>query len=43
MLVKVRKIANGFMHVADGQFMSESEIEEAHFQPAIMPELPLID
>jgi len=43
MLVKVRKCANGLMHTANGQFMYKSEVEEAHFQPAIMPELPLID
>jgi hypothetical protein len=40
MLVKVSKCANGFMHVADGQLMFESEVEEPHFQKVILPELP---
>jgi len=39
-LVNVRKIANGFMHTCDGQFMYESEVEEPHFQKAILPKLP---
>jgi len=40
MLVRVRKIANGFTLVSDGQIMYKSEIESALFCRAIMPELP---
>ena len=38
--MKVRKISNGFMLIGNGQFMYESEVEEPHFQKAILPELP---
>ena len=40
MLVTVRKITNGFMYVADGQFMSEGEVEEPNFLPVVLPVLP---
>lgn len=40
MYVEVWKCANGFMYVANGQFMSENEVEEPHFQKIILPELP---
>ncbi len=41
MMVEVRKCANDFMYVANGQFMFESEfVEEPHFQKAVIPELP---
>lgn len=43
MLFKVRKCANGLMYAADGQFVYESEVEEAHFQKIVMPELPIMD
>jgi len=32
MTVKVSTIKNGFLYVADGQFMFESEVEDAHFK-----------
>jgi len=40
MLVKVRKIRNGFMYIADGHFMYESEEKDYYFQKVEMPELP---
>lgn len=40
MLMKVRKIANGFMYVADGQFMGMGEVEEAWFIRALLPSIP---
>ena len=40
MLMKVRKIANGFMHTADGQFMGKDEVEEAWFIRALVPNPP---
>jgi len=40
MLVSVDKTSNGFIHTANGQFMYESETEEAHFQKTILPEPP---
>ena len=39
-LCQVRKIANGTMLTGNGQFIEESEIEEAQFIPATLPELP---
>ena len=43
MRLQVRKCANGFMYTAEGQFMYEKEVEEAHFCPIEYPELPEID
>jgi hypothetical protein len=43
MYVMVRKVSNGFMYVANGQFMFEKEVEEAHFLPIQRPELPVIN
>ena len=40
LLLTVRKISNGFMYTADGQFVYESEVEEPYFQKAILPEIP---
>lgn len=42
MLAKVIEISNGTLVTADGQFVSESEVEEARFKPAELPELPEI-
>lgn len=39
-LVKVRKIANGTLVSTDGQFMSESEVEEAWFKKTKHPDPP---
>lgn len=39
-LVKVRKISNGFMTTTEGQFMEESEVEEALFCKTEYPEIP---
>ena len=41
--VKVRECMNGFMVVADGHFMYESEIEQGHFMPIELPEFPELD
>jgi len=43
MRLKVRKCANGVMYEAQGQFMYEKEVEEAHFCPIEFPELPEIN
>jgi len=40
MIVKIRKCANGFLNIAEGQFMYEKEVEEAHFAPFEPPEFP---
>ncbi len=40
MLMEVHKISNGFMGVANGQIVYESEVEEPWFQKAVLPELP---
>ena len=40
MLLRVMKCANGFLYNAEGQFMYESEVEEAHFQKIDIPEFP---
>lgn len=40
MIVKVSKCANGFMYVAEGQFIFEKEVEEPHFAPVELPEFP---
>ena len=40
MIVKVRKCANGLLYEAKGQFMYESEVEEAHFAPVDLPDFP---
>ena len=41
-LMENRKIANGFMLTGDGQFVFEGEVENPHFLPADLPELPII-
>ena len=41
--VQVRKIQNGFIYIANGQFMSKHEVEEPHFQEVILPELPTMN
>jgi hypothetical protein len=41
MLCRVFETQNGVMHVADGQIIYKSEVEEAAFIPATMPELPI--
>jgi len=43
MFVQVRKCSNGFLYIANGQFMSANEVEEAHFIPAEMPTPPKIN
>ena len=43
MLVDVRKIQNGFLTVANGQFMNESEIEEALFCKTKYPDIPKME
>jgi len=40
MIVRVYKCANGLIHAADGQFMYEKELEEAHFAKFELPEFP---
>ena len=40
LLMKVRKCQTGMIYTADGQFMYEEEVEEAHFAKFIPPELP---
>lgn len=40
MCLKVAKCSNGFLYVADGNFMYKSEVEEPHFIKAELPELP---
>jgi hypothetical protein len=42
MLVTIVKCQNGFMNIADGQFMYESEVEDAHFK-LVDIELPELD
>ena len=39
-LVKVRKVASGIMYSADGQFLFESEPEEAWFKKFDLPDPP---
>ena len=43
MFVEVRKILNGFIYVASGQYIYKSEVEEPHFQKVILPELPKLE
>jgi len=43
MLVKVMECANGFLYMADGQFMGSNEVEDAHFMPAEFPSPPTIN
>ncbi len=43
MLVKAQKIQNGFMYLADGNFMFKRETEEAHFLKAELPKIPKIE
>lgn len=40
MVLKVRKCANGFVYMAEGQFMYKSEVEEPHFAPITLPDFP---
>ena len=40
-LVEVFKVSNGLMITTNGQFMYESETEEAYFQKAELPEPPI--
>ncbi len=40
MLAKLRTIGNGTMLIADGQFVDESEVEQAHFMKCVPPKLP---
>ena len=39
-VVKVRKVANGVMYSADGQFLFETEPEEAWFKKLDLPDPP---
>lgn len=41
--VQVRKIANGMLYNAEGQFLYENEVEEARFCPIEYPEPPIIN
>jgi hypothetical protein len=43
MIVRVRKCVNGLLYTADGQFMHEGEVEEAHFAPLELPEFPKLN
>ena len=38
--VEVRGCSNGFLYIAAGQMMYESEVEEPHFMKVDLPELP---
>ena len=40
MYVEVRKISKGFLYVASGRIMFESEVECPHFKKIDLPELP---
>jgi len=42
LLMTVFEISNGLMYIADGQFVFESEVEEPHFQKAILPKTPIL-
>lgn len=40
-LVKVSKITNGLMHIANGNFLFESDVKDgAKWAKAVLPELP---
>jgi len=43
MHLRVRQCSNGFLYIADGQFMHKKEVEEAHFIPIEFPEFPKIN
>lgn len=43
MRLEVRKCSNGFIYNAEGQFLYEREVEEAHFIPIEYPEPPKIN
>ena len=43
MFVEVRKTSNGFLFIAAGQMMWESEVEEPHFMKVDLPELPKME
>ena len=43
MYCEVHKAANGFIYIANGQFVYKSEVEEPHFQEVILPELPTMN
>ena len=40
-IVNVRKIANGFMYICNGNFMYEKETGKGKFIPATLPKLPI--
>ncbi len=40
MLMKVRKVSNGIMYVADGQFLFEGEAEEPYYMKMEFPKPP---
>lgn len=39
-LIEVVEIANGVLIIGDGQFVSKTEVEQPHYQPAVLPTLP---
>jgi hypothetical protein len=41
--VKVRKISNGYCHIADGQFMYEEESAGGKWLKATLPRLPSLE
>lgn len=43
MFVEVRKASNGFLFIASGHMMWESEVEEPHFKKVDLPELPKME
>ncbi len=42
-IVDVWKISNAFLYFLKGHALDQGQVEEAHFQKAILPELPEID
>ena len=40
MFIEARRCSNGFLYIAAGQHMFESEVEEPHFKKVDLPELP---
>ena len=43
MLMKVRRVANGWLYTADGQFVFPGEVECPHFMEVVTPELPKLE
>lgn len=43
MFMTVLKCSNGLLYVADGQFVYDHEVEDAHFLKVTLPELPEIE